>query len=177
MTAMTLHSSPSCVYAMTERPPSRLSRSACRIAPLCAACGAYPSAAVPAYPGAVARLITCDANRVLTCIINRGRTDVPLDNVDVRAAMAAAEVGDEQRRADPTVNRLQDRMAELLGKERAIFFPTGTMCNLVAVGAHTRPGDSIVIGSPGRIYRRLTPLGSTPAASSSRPIEVGPKEM
>ena len=75
---------------------------------------------------------------------------------DMRAAMAAAEVGDEQRRADPTVNRLQDRMAELLGKDRAIFFPTGTMCNLVAVGAHTRPGDSIVLEHSGHVLRSET---------------------
>src|SRR3546814_17509379 len=74
----------------------------------------------------------------------------------MRAAMAGAEVGDEQRRADPTVNRLQDRMAELLGKERAIFFPTGTMCNLVAVGAHTRPGDSIVLEHSGHVLRSET---------------------
>lgn len=74
----------------------------------------------------------------------------------MRAAMAAAEVGDEQRGADPTVNRLQDRMAELLGKERAIFFPTGTMCNLVAVGAHTRPGDSIVLEHSGHVLRSET---------------------
>jgi threonine aldolase len=74
----------------------------------------------------------------------------------MRAAMASAEVGDEQRRADPTVNRLQDRMAELLGKERAIFLPTGTMCNLVAVGAHTRPGDSIVLEHSGHVLRSET---------------------
>jgi threonine aldolase len=74
----------------------------------------------------------------------------------MRRAMAEAEVGDEQRRADPTVNRLQDRMAELLGKERAIFFPTGTMCNLVAVGAHTRPGDSIVLEHSGHVLRSET---------------------
>ena len=74
----------------------------------------------------------------------------------MRAAMAAAEVGDEQRRADPTVNELQDRMADLLGKERAIFFPTGTMCNLVAIGAHTRPGDAIVVEHAGHVLRSET---------------------
>ena len=74
----------------------------------------------------------------------------------MRTAMAAAEVGDEQRRADPTVNALQDRMAELLGKDRALFFPTGTMCNLVAVGAHTRPGDSIVVEHSGHVLRSET---------------------
>ena len=74
----------------------------------------------------------------------------------MRAAMAAAEVGDEQRKADPTVNALQERMAELLGKERAIFFPTGTMCNLVAVGAQTRPGDAIVLEHSGHVLRSET---------------------
>ena len=74
----------------------------------------------------------------------------------MRAAMAAAEVGDEQRKADPTVNRLQDRMAEMLGMDRALFLPTGTMCNLVAVGAHTRPGDSIVVEHSGHVLRSET---------------------
>ena len=74
----------------------------------------------------------------------------------MRAAMATAEVGDEQRKADPTVNALQERMADLLGKDRAIFLPTGTMCNLVAVGAHTRPGDSIVLEHSGHVLRSET---------------------
>ena len=74
----------------------------------------------------------------------------------MRRAMAEAEVGDEQRKADPTVNRLQDRVAELLGKERALFLPTGTMCNLVAVGAHTRPGDAIVVEHSGHVLRSET---------------------
>lgn len=74
----------------------------------------------------------------------------------MRATMADAEVGDEQRKADPTVNQLQDRMAELLGKDRAVFLPTGTMCNLVAVGSHTRPGDAIVLEHSGHVLRSET---------------------
>ena len=62
----------------------------------------------------------------------------------MRAAIAAAEVGDEQKGQDPTVARLQERVAALLGKAAALWFPTGTMCNLVAVKTHTRPGDAIV---------------------------------
>ena len=62
----------------------------------------------------------------------------------MRAAIAAAEVGDEQKGEDPTVIRLQQRVAELLGKEAALWLPTGTMCNLVAVKTHTRPGDALV---------------------------------
>ncbi len=62
----------------------------------------------------------------------------------MRAAIAAAEVGDEQKGQDPTVTLLQERVAELLGKEAALWLPTGTMCNLVAVKTHTRPGDALV---------------------------------
>lgn len=61
----------------------------------------------------------------------------------MRQAMASAKVGDEQRRLDPTVNRLLDRVAELLGKEAALFLPSGTMCNLVAIKTHTRPTEVV----------------------------------
>ena len=54
----------------------------------------------------------------------------------MRRAMAGAEVGDEQNREDPTVNRLQEMVAALLGKEAALFLPSGTMCNQVAFAVH-----------------------------------------
>ena len=63
---------------------------------------------------------------------------------EMRAAMAAAEVGDEQRGEDPSVNRLTAMTAELLGKEAAVFLPSGTMCNQIAVLLHCRPGDEIL---------------------------------
>ena len=56
------------------------------------------------------------------------------------AAIAAAEVGDEQRGRDPTTNALQERVAELLGHEAAVFLPSGTMCNEIAFRVHARPG-------------------------------------
>src|SRR3954449_1765483 len=62
----------------------------------------------------------------------------------MRAAIAAAEVGDEQRGADPTVNTLCERVAELLGMEAAVFLPTGTMCNEIAIRVHVRPGGDAV---------------------------------
>ena len=58
----------------------------------------------------------------------------------MRAAIAAAEVGDEQRWDDPTVLRLQERVAELLGFEAALFLPTGTMCNVIGFRLHIRAG-------------------------------------
>jgi threonine aldolase len=61
----------------------------------------------------------------------------------MRAAMAAAEVGDEQLREDPTVNELQRRAAELLGQEAALFLPTATMANQIALRVLTRPGGEL----------------------------------
>jgi threonine aldolase len=58
----------------------------------------------------------------------------------MRQAMASAPVGDEQRRLDPTVNELQERVAALLGHEAALFLPSGSMCNQIAVRLHIRPG-------------------------------------
>ena len=62
----------------------------------------------------------------------------------MRAAMAAAPVGDDQYGEDPSTNRLQARMAELLGQEAAVWLPTGTMANQVALRTLTRPGDEVV---------------------------------
>jgi threonine aldolase len=62
----------------------------------------------------------------------------------MRAAMMEAEVGDEQMGADPTIHRLCDRMAALLGKEAAMFLPSGTMCNEIAILTQCRPGDEIL---------------------------------
>lgn len=63
----------------------------------------------------------------------------------MRKAMAEAEVGDDSYREDPTVNRLEERVAEMLGMEAALFVPSGTMANQAALMAHTRPGDEIII--------------------------------
>src|SRR5262245_42720116 len=70
----------------------------------------------------------------------------------MRAAMAAAEVGDDVFFEDPTVNRLQDRVAPLLGKEAALFVPSGTMSNQVCVKTHTQPGDELLLETTCHIY-------------------------
>ncbi len=57
---------------------------------------------------------------------------------DMRRAMAEAPVGDEQRGEDPTVNALNERVADLLGQEAAMFLPSGTICNQVAIATHCR---------------------------------------
>jgi len=64
----------------------------------------------------------------------------------MRAAMAAAEVGDDVYAEDPSVRALEERVAALLGKESALFVPSGTMGNQIGLLVHTRPGDEVIIG-------------------------------
>jgi len=70
----------------------------------------------------------------------------------MRAAMAAAEVGDDVIDVDPTVERLQSRCAELLGKDAAIFVPSGTMANQIAVRLHCQPGDELICDVESHVY-------------------------
>lgn len=66
-------------------------------------------------------------------------------SAEMRAAIAAAPVGDDQFGEDPTINLLQERIAALLQKEAALWLPTGTMANQVALRALTRPGDDVIV--------------------------------
>ena len=77
---------------------------------------------------------------------------VTAPSAGMRAAMAAAEVGDDVYGDDPTVNRLQARMAELLGKEAALFVPSGTMSNLLALMSHCGRGDAFIAGQNAHCY-------------------------
>jgi len=63
---------------------------------------------------------------------------------EMRRFMCDAEVGDEQKLEDPTVNLLCEMVAELLGKEAAVFLPSGTMCNEIALRVHARPGEEVI---------------------------------
>jgi len=71
---------------------------------------------------------------------------------EMRAAMAAAEVGDDVYLEDPTVNRLQERAAAIFQKEAALFVPSGTMGNQIAVRLHTSPGQEVITEERGHIY-------------------------
>src|SRR6516164_5003262 len=62
----------------------------------------------------------------------------------MKEAMLRAEVGDEQHGDDPSVHALCDRVAALLGKEAAMFLPSGTMCNVIAILTHCRAGDEVI---------------------------------
>jgi len=68
------------------------------------------------------------------------------------AAMFNAEVGDDVFKADPTVNQLQQKVANLFGKEDALFFPSGTMANQVAIKLHTQPGEQLICDKWAHVY-------------------------
>jgi threonine aldolase len=70
----------------------------------------------------------------------------------MRRAMAEADVGDDVYGDDPTVNRLEAKTAELLGKEAALFVPSGTMANQIGIGVHTQPGDELLCSTTSHVY-------------------------
>ncbi len=71
----------------------------------------------------------------------------------MRRAMAAAEVGDDVFGDDPTVNKLQDKAAEIFGFEASLFFPTGTQSNLAALMSHCQRGEEVLVGMEAHTYR------------------------
>lgn len=71
---------------------------------------------------------------------------------EMREAMAEAEVGDDVYRDDPTLNRLEELAAEMLGKDAALFVPSGTMGNLLALLVHCQRGDEVIVGNQSHIY-------------------------
>ena len=78
----------------------------------------------------------------------------------MRRAMAEAPVGDDQYGEDPSVNQLQERVAALLGKEAALFVPSGTMANQIALKLLTRPGDEVILGDESHIVWHETGAGA-----------------
>lgn len=90
---------------------------------------------------------------------------------EMRAAMAAAEVGDDQFGEDPTVNLLQERIALMLGKEAALWLPTGTMANQVALRVSTRPGDDVIVSRDSHTVLHET--GASGANAGVQLTEIG----
>ncbi|MFN2598409.1 MAG: low specificity L-threonine aldolase [Pyrinomonadaceae bacterium] len=89
----------------------------------------------------------------------------------MRRAMAEAEVGDDVYGEDPTVNRLQERAAEIFGKEAALFVPTGSMGNQIAVKLHTRPGSEVVIEERGHIFNYEMAAMAAVSGTIARPVK------
>jgi threonine aldolase len=89
----------------------------------------------------------------------------------MRAAMAAAEVGDDVLGDDPTVDRLQRRTAELLGHEASLFVPSGSMANQIALMIHCRPGDEVIVGEGA--HTAFHEAGAASAIAGVQLIAVG----
>ncbi|HVF90630.1 MAG TPA: GntG family PLP-dependent aldolase [Blastocatellia bacterium] len=89
---------------------------------------------------------------------------------EMREAMARAEVGDDVYLEDPTVNHLQERAAELLGKEAALFVPSGTMGNQICINIHTRPGQEVITEERSHIFNYE--MGAMAVVSGTLPRPV-----
>ncbi|MGA9116547.1 MAG: GntG family PLP-dependent aldolase [Bacteroidota bacterium] len=89
-------------------------------------------------------------------VIDLRSDTVTRPSAPMRAAMAEAEVGDDVFGEDPSVNLLQERVAEILGKEAALFVPSGTMGNQICIKVHTRPGDEVIAERDSHVFNYET---------------------
>src|SRR5215216_4782802 len=90
----------------------------------------------------------------------------------MRKAMAEAEVGDDVYGEDPTINFLQERAAEIFGQAAALFCPTGSMGNQIAVKLHTQQGDEVIIEERGHIFNYEMGTPSVVAGVMIRPVRA-----
>ncbi len=87
-----------------------------------------------------------------TAVVDLRSDTVTRPTLEMRRAMAEAEVGDDVYGEDPTINRLEQRAAEIFAREAALFVPTGTMGNQIAIKVHTKPGQEFICEQRGHIY-------------------------
>jgi len=99
---------------------------------------------MPSIPSETPDILAVSDAKALTSTIDLRSDTVTKPTPAMRAAMASAEVGDDVYAEDPTVNLLETRAAEVFGREAAIFVPTGTMGNQVAIRLHTQPGQEVI---------------------------------
>jgi threonine aldolase len=107
----------------------------------------------------------------MTAPIDLRSDTVTRPTAGMRAAMASADVGDDQYGEDVTTNRLQARMAELLGKDAALWLPTGTMANQVALRTLSRPGDEVIASRESHVGWHE--VGGAAANAGVQVVEVG----
>src|SRR3954462_11508425 len=98
---------------------------------------------------------------------------VTLPSPGMRKAMAEAPVGDDQYGEDPSVNSLQQRVAGLLGKEAALFVPSGTMANQIALKLLARPGDEVILGENAHMQWHEAGAGAANSGVQVSPIGKG----
>ena len=106
----------------------------------------------------------------MTNMVDLRSDTVTRPSTGMRAAMAAAEVGDDVYGDDPTVNALQERAARLLGFESALFFPSGTQSNLAALMSHCQRGDEYLVGQEAHTYRYEAGGGAVLASVQPQPL-------
>ena len=109
----------------------------------------------------------------MTDLIDLRSDTVTLPGEAMRRAMAVAEVGDDQYGEDPSVNRLQEEVAALLGTEAALFLPSGTMTNQVALRTLTRPGDDVLVPVQSHVVLHETGAGAANAGVQFSEIGSG----
>jgi threonine aldolase len=102
----------------------------------------------------------------MTSVVDLRSDTVTRPSPAMRRSMAEAEVGDDQYGEDPSVNRLQDEVAQLVGTEAALFLPTGTMTNQVALRTLTRPGDDVLVPTESHLV-----LHETGAAAANAGVQ------
>ena len=96
---------------------------------------------------------------------------------EMREAMLNAEVGDDVYMEDPTVNRLQARAAEIFEREAALFVPTGTMGNQIAVKIHSQPGSEVIVEESSHIFNYEMPPCRSPSFDTSAQRAISPSGM
>jgi threonine aldolase len=110
-------------------------------------------------------------SQVMLNVIDLRSDTVTRPTPEMREVIAAAPVGDDQFGEDPTINRLQERVASLLGKEAALWLPTGTMANQVAIRVLTRPGDDVIVSRESHVVWHET--GASAANSGVQFTAIG----
>jgi threonine aldolase len=109
----------------------------------------------------------------MTKAIDLRSDTVTRPSLEMRRAMAEAPVGDDQYGEDPSVNLLQERIADLLGKEAALFVPSGTMANQIGLKVLTRPGDEVVLGQEAHMVWHEAGAGAANSGVQFAPVGRG----
>src|SRR5260370_18604618 len=109
--------------------------------------------------------------------VELGVDTVTLPTESMRRAMAAAELGDDVWDEDPTIHRLQERAAEMVGKEASLFVPSGTMGNLCALITHTEPGEEVLVEGESHIFHSEVAGGPPVRGRQPRPPPPPPRPL
>src|ERR1700730_11085911 len=108
----------------------------------------------------------------MTRVVELRSDTFTLPTESMRKAMATAEVGDDVWDEDPTIHRLQERAAEMVGKEASLFVPSGTMGNLCALLSHTEPGEEVLVEGESHIFHSEVAGASVVGGLQLRPLET-----